>query len=301
MVEPIVVGIFPGASCLALYFGHEQGLYADAGCPIELRDVTGARNQVERFTVHTEFDLVQTAFDNVLSMNTGRFEELPAAPARVIAGGDSGFLSLVGHLDFDARAQRGPFRLGVDSPSSGYAFAMFELLEARGVGPDAYTLVSCGGGRERAQALRDDRTDASVSYPPHDAKLIEEGYAWVIRAGEEFTVPYQANVMAGLAPWLEAHPDAVRRFVGAYREAMAQMVQPAHRDACIAVLQRVLALAPRTAAAVYDQMAGDPHGFDPGARARPEAMDTVIRLREKWGGVPLGLTAADVSAVPADA
>jgi ABC-type nitrate/sulfonate/bicarbonate transport system substrate-binding protein len=279
-----------------LYFGVQRGLFAECGVSVELRDVRGARDQMQRFAVQREFQLVQTAFDNVLSLSLGRFEELPPTPARVFAGGDDGFLSLVARPQALLRGVA-RLRLGIDSPMSGYAFVAFQLLARLGWARTDYDVVSCGGGRERAQALREGRAEAIISYPPHDALLLQEGHEIVARGGQGLGMPYQGYVMAALQDWVDENGEALHTFRHAFETVMLQALAAEHRAACVDILAEALALEPRLAGRVYDDMLAQPHGFDRDAMPRPEAMEGTIALREQWGGQPVPLS-PDVLTVP---
>lgn len=282
MTIPLSIGIFPCTQVLPLYFGVESGLFEQAGLRVTLPDVSGARNQMERLAVTGEFDLIQTAFDNVLSLSTGAFEDIPPYPTRVVSGGDGAFLTLVGSPE--AVRPGGGMRLGVDSPVSGYAFVAFEVLEALGLPEGDYRLVSCGGGRERARTLREGGADVVVSYPPHDGLLVEDGFQVVARAGERMNRPYQGYVIAALDSWLSDNAEAAGAFHNVFPEAMEQCLHSGNRRNSATILARELGLPAAFAQSHLESMLADPHGFDPRASIDPAALEGTIALREKWGG-----------------
>lgn len=288
MTHSLAIGVFPCTQVLPLYFGVAHGLFEGAGLAVTLPDVTSARNQMERWVAHREFDLIQTGFDNILSMNAGAFEDIPPHPNRVVNGGDGAFLTLVGNPE--AVKPGGSFRLGVDSPVSGYAFVFYEVLEGMGLAHGDYQIVSCGGGRERAQTLRDGGADAVVSYPPHDTKLVEEGHRIVARAGDKLGMGYQGYVIAALESWLEENREAALAFQRVYPDAMEQCLAPANRDASVALQVAELGLPESLARTTLETMLADPNGFQTRAEIQTGPLQDTITLREKWGGQPLNRT-----------
>ena len=231
---PLRVMGFGGSSNWPIFVAQENGLFARHGVEVELSTARDSTTQLADLA-EGRIDAM-TAFDNVvawderhdraraivafLGVNNGGRSSLVAAP-RI-----AGIPDLRGGL------------LGVDALSSGYALVLQELLHREGLDPGTYLLVSVGGSRQRWEALRAGRVDATLLNAPYDA--VAEGAGFRKLASSSVLGSYQGSVGAARTSWAEANADTIVRFVRAYAAAVDWLHDTAHKDAAIAILMKRL-------------------------------------------------------------
>jgi ABC-type nitrate/sulfonate/bicarbonate transport system substrate-binding protein len=94
----------------------------------------------------------------------------------------------------DAGALRGT-KVGVDVAASGFAFALFAILERAGLGRDDYELVELGSTPRRLEALLEGRCTATMLNAGNDLKAEDAGLVRLADVNEVAT-PYLGTVLA---------------------------------------------------------------------------------------------------------
>jgi ABC-type nitrate/sulfonate/bicarbonate transport system substrate-binding protein len=108
------------------------------------------------------YDVAVTAMDNTVSWSrdSGKAFRVIAQVERKTQ------LEIFARSEFKSLEGLRDGRLGVDAPDSGFVLVLRGALEAAGVRPDEYTLVPCGGVKERLEALLSGTVDAALLGPP---------------------------------------------------------------------------------------------------------------------------------------
>jgi len=158
-----------------------------------------------------------------------------------------------------------------------------ELLERRGLRDGDYELVRAGGVRERFEGLMQDRFDATLLVSPFELQAHAGGRHVLADAASELG-RYQGVVAAVRRDWARQHAPEVVGYIRAYRQALSWLYDPANRAEAITLLRKRLpALDEQAAAGVYGVLLAAKGGFTRDARLDIEGIETVLRLRGKYG------------------
>jgi ABC-type nitrate/sulfonate/bicarbonate transport system substrate-binding protein len=222
-----------------------------------------------------------TAFDNVVAYVEGQ-GEAPIGPQPqffAFLGSDDSFLSLVAKAGIsEPRDLRGR-KISVDAATTGYAFALFDLLEQAGLGRDDYTIVRIGGMAQRFADLSEGDTAATLLSTPYDLLAEKAG----LRVVQRLRRPYQGNVAAARRDWAEANAGLVTGFIRAYMAALTWLFDPANiAEACMILEQSVAGMTADLARASHRQMFAGDAGFFRDGRLDPAGMRKVLQLRTRY-------------------
>ena len=274
---PLRVMGFGGSSNWPLFVAQANGLFARRGLEVNVAAAQDSTTQLADLA-EGRIDIAMTAFDNVVAYD----EKHAGAIVAFLGVNNAGRSSLMAAPRFaDARGLRGA-RLGVDALANGYAFVLQELLHRAGVEPDEYLLVSVGASRQRWEALKAGRIDATLLGAPYDAIAEEAGFRKVGSASSLGS--YQGSVGAAQRQWAEAHAQTVVAFTRAYAEAVDWLYDPAHREAAVELLAKHIADMRRDEAErSYRELVAE-GGFSPRAAFDREGGLTVLKLRRAYGG-----------------
>jgi len=277
---PLRVMGFGGSSNWPIFVAQENGLFARHGLEVELSTARDSTTQLADLA-EGRIDVAMTAFDNVVAWDE-RHDRARAIVA-FLGVNNGGRSSLVAAPRIAGIPDLRGGRLGVDALASGYALVLQELLHREGLDPGTYLLVSVGGSRQRWEALRAGRVDATLLNAPYDA--VAEGAGFRKLASSSVLGSYQGSVGAARTSWAEANADTIVRFVRAYAAAVDWLHDAAHKDAAIAILmKRLEGMRREEADRSYRELVAEPGGFSPHAAFDLEGARTVLELRRVYGG-----------------
>ena len=277
---PLRVMGFGGSSNWPLFVAQERGFFGAEGLDVR---ISGARDSTTQLTDLAEgrIDIAMTAFDNVVAWDE-RHGEAQALVA-FLGVNNGGRSSLIAAPRIGRAAQLRGGRLGVDAAASGYALVLQELLHREGVEPREYVLLSVGGSRQRWEALRDGRVDATLLNAPYDAIAENAGFRRL--ASSSVLGSYQGSSGAVLRSWAEANAAAIESFIRAYIAGVDWLHDRANQDAAIGILVRHLPdMRREEAQRSYRELVMEPGGFSPRAAFDLEGARTVLALRRAYGG-----------------
>src|SRR5262245_33024625 len=201
--------------------------------------------------IEGKFDLVTTAFDNVIAYVEG--EGAPQAPkdADLIAfmGGNNGALSLIARPEIKTIRDLKDRDLAVDAIATGFSFVLREILARNGLGVNDYKFVAFGATGARWQALRDNKAFAGLLSPPLSQVAMAQGYPNLADAADVLG-GYQGTVAATRRDWAKSNADTVVAFIRGYRAGLEWLRAPANKQAAIAVLREEI---PETTEAAGEQ------------------------------------------------
>ena len=179
---------------VVLEVARRTGALAAAGLEVFERPVPSSPAQF-RSLIDDELHVGLTNPDNVLAY---RFD--PQNPlgelvdARILAGIDRGLgLGVWARPGATLDDLRGAV-VGVDVPGSGFALALFTLLERRGLGRDDYEVVKLGSTPQRLQALLDGGCAATMLGAGNELAAEAAGCTLVASVRDELS-PYLATVV----------------------------------------------------------------------------------------------------------
>ena len=196
-----------------------------------------------------QFEIAMTAVDNIVAYVEGQGEAPIGAQPEFFAfmGSDSGFLSLVSRPEITRVSDFAKRTLSVDALTTGYAFVLLEILRRNGLERDDYEIRRVGGMVQRFNSLRERNEDGTLLSAPYNILAKDHGLIELVKPTAVLG-PYQGNVAAARRPWAESNEAQVIAFIRGYREAIAWLYEPAHREEAISILVRNLPQMPRTVA-----------------------------------------------------
>ncbi|MFI7700223.1 ABC transporter substrate-binding protein [Nonomuraea sp. NPDC049480] len=224
-------------------------------------------------------DAALTSPDNVIAHRS-------AADVRIVSAVDRGLgLALYARPGLTSPAQLKGEVIGVDVPRSGFAFALYTILDSLGLrGPQAgdYRLVALGSTPRRLEALLAGECAATMLNAGSDLRAEQAG-AVRVAALSDVCRPYLGTVLCGVGP-----NPGVRALAAALREATAAILRGDADDVVIEEAATALRL-PAEAATRYLQRLKDPdEGLVADGRADAESLSTVLALRRRYATVPDG-------------
>ena len=173
--------------------------------------------------------------------------------------------------------------VGVDSPTSGFAFVLYEILERHGLqrGVD-YRVVAVGTGLERYEALLAGSVDATLLNAGFEIRAAAAGFV-PLATVYDIADPYLGGVAVATTKWLHRNREVAVRFTRAYYNATQWVFDPANREEAIDLL--VTTVIPRAVAEqIYEKQIQEGVGLIPGLRIEAEALHNVLALRQEFGG-----------------
>jgi ABC-type nitrate/sulfonate/bicarbonate transport system substrate-binding protein len=277
----VVVGSFTPS--VVLDVARSSGALDARGLSVDEVPVPSSPGQFGAL-VSGEMDVALTSPDNVLGY---RFDpENPLGTlldTRIVTAVDRGLgLGVYGRPGSTPADVRGS-RVGVDVPGSGFALALYELLDRIGVPREAYDLVSLGATPMRLRALLAGDCAATMLGAGNELAAEEEGCVRLARLHDHLA-PYLGTVVAVVG---DAHLGAARRLGLALADAAEEIVAGPARPAATEAAARLLGLAPSSAERYVERLVDPLEGLVPDGAVDPAALDTLVRLRTRWLPRPL--------------
>jgi ABC-type nitrate/sulfonate/bicarbonate transport system substrate-binding protein len=278
---------FKGLQNLPLYVARDQGFFADQGLEVEIIYTNGSVPQVAGL-VHGEYDLIQTAPDNVVNANNNpaAFGLDPSTMPRIfmLFGGSNGPLSLYTQPSISTFHDLRGAVLGVDNPTSGFALVLRDLMGRNGLQLDRdYSFTIAGGTAARLDALSNSSIAATILYTPFDSQAAERG-CHNLSSSTDYYLAYASNATAATQPWIEAHGDTLVRYIVALRHSLSWIYDPAHSTMVQSVLQHEPALALDAALAIraYNAFVDPKTGYGIDGKLDEACLRQVIALRTAY-------------------
>lgn len=279
--EPLRVVGFAGASNLPFWAGQEEGLFAAHGIAASL-DLTPSSEAMARNLQAGRYDLALTAVDNVVAYDEGEGEAtLGSVDFVALFGVDDGMLSLVAAPTVASVAALDGKPIPVDAETTGFAFALREIMSRAGV--VNISLVKVGGGAQRLAALLDGRGNATLLNTPLDIIAESHGFHPLVRITNALGA-YQGIVAAVRRDQLGPQRDQLVAFTQAFHESVAWVSDPAHHSQLVALLTSHLpGLTPPAAERAYTALLDPQNGLYRDLQINPAGLQTVLALRSKYG------------------
>ncbi|AWS44340.1 ABC transporter substrate-binding protein [Streptosporangium sp. 'caverna'] len=251
-----------------------------------------ARNSPEQFAalLAGELDAVITSPDNVLAYRFVADNPLGhTSDLRILAAVDRGLgLSLFtapGVEDIDSL--RGGV-LGVDVPTSGFAFVAYELLARQGVkaGIDC-EVAALGSTPRRAEALAEGRCAVTVLNAGNDLHAERAGCHRLSRAKE--IGPYVGTVLASTA---ERQEEWLAALVGVIVDTSGRLASGHLHECASSVTAQLMGLGDDDVRRYVELLADPEEGLVADGRVDRESLDTLVTLRMRHHAGSAGLANA---------
>ena len=285
MAQALNLIVFPGGANWPLWIAEEKGFFAKHGVEVKVSPTTTSVYLIQNL-VNGKFDLAFATFDNIVAYDENQGEAPLDRPANLVAilGGLSGGLRLMASPDVKTIADLKGKKLAVDAANTGFALAMRKVLEQNGLKPGDYELETVGGTGQRAEALMQGKTIATILTSPIDLAPRAKGYR-VLSDLTESIGPYQATLYMARRDWAQANEERVVRFIRAMLESNAWLADPAHRDEAVAIYRKHLPQVPEPAAQkAWEALLTNPkEGLQKDGRIDMQGVANVLRIRSEFG------------------
>lgn len=276
MASDITIGTFTPSFLIEL--ARRDGRFADAGLNVTEAAVTSSPQQF-RSLAAGEYDLIFTNPDNVIAYQFVRDNPLnERLPLRVLGGIDRGLgLGLYRGPLVDAAIH--PGRLGVDVPTSGFAFVAYEILAQRGVAQGDLTMQSLGATPRRAEALIQGSCDYTILNAGNDLRAATYGCALVAPVTD--IGPYLGTVLAAMRVDDRQRVAEQNRFRDVMDDTITSALSGFRDGDVVAVVQALLGLDDDSTRQHLWCIKDLATGLVPGLSVDTASMATVVALRQR--------------------
>jgi ABC-type nitrate/sulfonate/bicarbonate transport system substrate-binding protein len=283
--SPLRVIAFPGAPNLPTFAAIERGLFAQQGFDVDLELTPSSIYQAEK-TAAGDFDIICTAFDNVVAYGSGQGAAAPAITPDyvVIMGATQLELSLVAAPDIKTVADLAGKTIALDALTTGFAFVLFDMLATAGLSRNDVEFVAVGATPQRWQSVQEGVHAATLTIEPFTSLATFGGFNIVAKSTELYP-EYQGGVIATTRAVLSEAPDKATAFIEAYLDGLDWVLDPANdADARTILSSRMPQIKPKAMDAVMKSLTSPASGLTPHGAVLPKGMDQVIALRSNYGG-----------------
>ncbi|HXQ51691.1 MAG TPA: ABC transporter substrate-binding protein [Stellaceae bacterium] len=281
--ETLGVNAFPGAANLPLLVGQHEGMFHKHGIEIALSHPKGSVDQLKGL-MDGKYAVLLTALDNVVAYHDGHGEADLGGPIDLVAfmGMDTGFLSLMASPGTKTIADLEGKTMAVDALTTGFSFALQELLARGGVAKDKVSYAAFGSSGARWKALSEGKAQAALLNMPFDLVASDQGFVKLATVAQTLG-HYQATAAAVRESWAKEHPAILVSFLRGYRESVRWMVAPKNKDASIAILHGELPdLDAAKLARIYALLTDPKQGIARDLAIDPKGAAMVLTLRARY-------------------
>jgi ABC-type nitrate/sulfonate/bicarbonate transport system substrate-binding protein len=285
--------MFPGGANWPLWVAQEKGFFAANGLEVSLTFTPSSGFLMQN--VHSgKFQIGHAAFDNIVAYQEGQGDvELPAPAPDFFAfvGGQVGGVRLMVQPDVKSFADLKGKALGVDAPSTGFAFILRKMLQQGGLAESDYTFERLGNTAARTEALMQGKTPGTIVTSPLDLLPESKGFRRLADSSEAIG-PYQSILGLTRRSWARENEGTVVAYVRAYVAALDWMSDPANRDEAIAIYRKNLPAVSEAAARKHWEvlLGGGKDGIERKGRIDMAGVENVLKLRSEFARPQKSLT-----------
>jgi ABC-type nitrate/sulfonate/bicarbonate transport system substrate-binding protein len=283
--------VFPGGFNWPVWIAKDKGFFADQGLDVNVTPTPGSIFQMQNLA-NGKFDIAFSNYDNVVAYMEGQGEApLPSPPDFfVFMGVQYGAVRLVASPDTKSIADLKGKSLAVDAATTGYAFVLRKMLQQAGLGDGDYTFDKVGGTGQRAEALMQGKTAATILTTPLEILPESRGYKRLANATEAVG-PYAAVSGVARRSWASEHRAELVAFIRAYVRALDWISDPANRPEAVAIYRKQIPAASEASAMkAWEVLVQSGEGFAKRAKLDRGGMETVLKLRSEFGEPRKALT-----------
>jgi ABC-type nitrate/sulfonate/bicarbonate transport system substrate-binding protein len=283
--------VFPGGFNWPVWIAKDKGFFADQGLEVNITTTPGSIFQMQNLLAG-KFDIAFSNYDNVVAYMEGQGEApLPGTPDFfVFMGVQYGAVRLVANPEVKTIADLKGKSLAVDAATTGYAFVFRKMLQQAGLNEGDYTFDKIGSTSQRAEALMQNKTAATILTTPLEIVPESRGYKRLANATEAIG-PYTAVSGVARRSWASQHRAELVGFIKAYVRALEWIADPANRDEAVSIYRKQIPAATEASALkAWEALAQGSEGFAKRAKLDRAGMETVLKLRSEFGEPRKALT-----------
>lgn len=220
-----------------------NGYFAGEGFDVEVTATPNSTDQMRGLS-QGKFDIVSTAFDNVLAWSGREGAEIIA----IAQISDKTVLPIFVRPEIQDWSDLKGKKLAADAVDTAFALVLRRVLLAHGLDMTKgdYELVALGATGARLESMAKGDTYAGVLNPPFDTKALSAGMRR-IGDSKEVLPDYPNTVLAVSRDWAQKNRDTVVAYLRAWLKGMAWVKDSANRDAAIKLTGAELKLNPNQA------------------------------------------------------
>lgn len=288
------VNAFPGASNLPIWIAQREGMFARRGIEVTLSNPKGSLDQFKGM-IEDRYPVIVTSFDNVLAYHSGRgAAEIGAIPDLIaVMAIDSGLLTFVASAGIEKIADLQGRTVAVDALSTGYSFALQDILRKAGVKTAEVSFIAVGNSDSRWKAMQEGRAQAALLVLPTDIDATEHGSKPLATVAASFDA-FLGNAVVLRRSWAAGHRAELQAFLRGVGDALSWLLVSEHKARAIEILHAEMpALSAGNLERVYETLIDSRQGLSRNGVLDPRAVQTVISLRAKYAGSPESLEGLD--------
>ncbi len=228
--------MFPLAPALPLYVALDKGFFRAEGLEVRLTPTPDSVYLVDNLA-SGRFQVAFASIDNFIAYQEGQHDGKTLLGRDLFAfmGVSRINLHLVVRAGIDSYAGLRGRDLGVDKPTTGFAFVMLKMLERGGLGPDDYRLVEAGATVARGPALMRGEIDATLLSPGLANQANRAGFP-TLEQSRDVVGDIQGTVLAAERTWAAANGETLTAFTRAVLRAIDFIFEPANGAEAAAIL-----------------------------------------------------------------
>jgi len=249
-----------------------RGLFAAEGVEVETTPTPNSTDQMRGLS-QGKFDIVSTAFDNVLAWSGKEGAEI----ITIAQISDKTVLPVFVRPEIKTWSDLKGKKLAADAVDTAFALVLRRILLANGLDMTKgdYELVALGATGARLESMIKGETYAGILNPPFDVKATDAGMR-KIGDSKEVLPDYPNTVLAVSREWAQKNRDTLIAYLRAWLKAMSWVKDPANREAAIKMVGAELKLNPKQAADSVEELSATGNLNLPG-------LQVVLDLRNQFG------------------
>lgn len=268
---------FGGATNLPVWLALDRGMFEKNGLKVRMDQTAGSKEQMADL-MSGKYQFATTAYDNIVAHTEGQGSaQYDNYDLIAIGGVHSGLNSIVARPEVKTWSDLRGKVASVDSPRSGYATVLYEILQGKGLIRDKdYTIISVGGTGARVASLKDGRAAVAVVSSPQDMQLEKEGFT-ILGDAAAALGEYQGSVYATRRSYAKDNEKTVVAFMKTIQQAHELLFTD--KAVAIAMLkQRSKGLSDADLEMMYKRLTG-PGGLNRDSDVNQKGVQAVLRLR----------------------
>jgi len=293
MTETIALISFPGTGNLPFFAGMEKAIYDARGVAVNLETTPSSMYQAQHL-VAGKFQLACTACDNVVAYQEGCGEvALDREPDLfMIMGATQIEVSFVVAPDIESYEDIKGKSLALDALATGFAFALYRMLDDAGLSAGDYEMISVGSTPSRWEAVQKGEHAGTLLIEPFTSMARAAGYR-VLGSTLDFD-NYPGQVFTARRAWAAANRATLVSFIRGHLDAIDWVKDPANRDeACDLLGRNMPNMKPQAIGPAFNKLLDPRTGLIPECRLDYEGLKTVLILRSRYAPQGLQLTDPD--------
>ncbi len=293
MTETIELISFPGTGNLPFFAGAEKAIYEARGINVNLETTPSSMYQAQHL-VAGKFQLACTACDNVIAYQEGAGEvALDRAPDLfMIMGATQIEVSFVVAPEIETYQDVKGKSLALDALATGFAFALYRMLDNAGLASSDYDMVSVGSTPARWEAVQKGEHAGTLLIEPFTGMARGAGYR-VLGSTLDFD-NYPGQVFTASRAWAADNRASLIKFIQGHLDAIDWVKDPVNRDEAGAMLARNMPnMKPQAIGPAMDKLLDPKTGLIPLCKLDYEGLKTVLELRSQYAPQGVQLTDPD--------